>query len=118
VFDRISVMIPLPGYPADAPKDDFWTTEFGCDETLFTIREDGRLLSELWHLEPIPEEEQEFWNELNCLLRASGATRKVVDGLVHKDFEGILRFSRYYNARLYEFEAEFSSGVLKQLKAR
>lgn len=118
MFDRINVLVPLPGYPVNAPKDGFWTTDFGCDETLFIIREDGRLLSELWHLEPIPEEEQEFRNDLNCLLRASGQTKKVVDGLVHREFDGALHFSRYYHERLYEFEAEFSMGMLRQVKTR
>jgi hypothetical protein len=118
MFDRITALVPLPGYPADAPKDGFWTTDFGCDETVYTIREDGRLLSELWHLEPVPEQEQEFSSDLNCLLRASGQTKKVIDGLVHKEFQGTLHFSRYYDDILYEFEGEFSKGVLQKLKPR
>lgn len=116
MFDRITVMVPLPGYPADAPTEGFWTTDFGSDETLLIIQEDGRLLSELWHGERVPEEEQEYRNDLNCLLRASGETRKVVDGFVHRDFDGTLHFSRYYNDILYEFEGEFSKGVLRELK--
>lgn len=116
MFDRMNILIPLPGYPSEAPRNDFWTTDFGCDETVFTIDEDGRLLSELWHREPVPEEEQEFRNDLNCLLRAGGETTKVVDGLVRRDFDGILRFSRYYKDRLYRFEAEFLKGMLKELK--
>lgn len=118
MVDRITVAVPLPGYPADGPKQGFWTTDFGCDETLFVIREDGTLLGELWHREPVPVEEQEFREDLNCLLRASGETRKVVDGFVRKDFDGILHFFRYYNEKLYEFEAEFSGGVLRELKPR
>jgi hypothetical protein len=115
MFDRITVLVPLPTYPADAPRDGFWTTDFGCDETGFTIDNDGRLLSELWHREPVPAEEQEFREDLNCLLRASGETKKVVDGSVRRDFTGILHFSRYYQDKLYAFEAEFLKGVLKQL---
>lgn len=117
MLDRIKVLIPLPGYPGEAPKNDFWTTDFGNDETVFTIDEDGRILSELWHREPVPEEEQEFRNDLNCLLRASGETKKVVDGLVRRDYDGVLHFSRYYKDKLYRFEAEFSKGVVKGLKS-
>lgn len=116
MFDRINILIPLPGYPDEAPTNEFWTTDLGCDETVFTIDEDGRLLSELWHREPVPEEEQEFRDDLNCLLRASGETKKVVDGPVRRDYDGILRFSRYYDDKLYRFEAEFSRGVLQKVK--
>ena len=115
MFSRITVMVPLPGYPLDAPRNGFWSTDFGSDETISIINEDGRLLSELCHLEPVPEEEQEFRDNLNCLLRASGETRKVVDGLVHRDFTGILHFSRYYKDKLYRFKAEFLCGLLKKL---
>lgn len=116
MFDRIKVLIPLPGYPDEGPRNDFWSTDFGCDETTYTIDEDGRLLSELWHREAVPEEEQEFRNDLNCLLRAGGETKKVVDGLVRKEFDGVLHFARYHNDRLYEFEAEFSRGALQKLR--
>lgn len=118
MFDRITVMVPLPEYPADAPKEGFWTTDFGCDETLFIIREDGRLLSELWHLESVPIEEQEFRDDVNCLIRAGGQNRKVINGFVQRDFNGTLRFSRYHNDKLYEFEGEFMRGVLRELRPR
>ncbi|HAR96980.1 MAG TPA: hypothetical protein DCR97_13635 [Deltaproteobacteria bacterium] len=115
MFDRITVLVPLPGYPAEAPQDGFWTTDLDSNETMFIISEEGRLLGELWHLEPVPAEEQEFGEDLNCLLKASGETKKVVDGLIRREFNGLVRFSRYYNDCLYEYEVEFSGGMLGKI---